>query len=420
GCVWAPRRLIFYKNQKSRRFTKALGLRVTAVYGGAGVADQIADLKRGADIVVCTPGRMIDILTMQAGRLVSLSRVSYVVMDEADRMFDMGFEPQIKMIMQNIRPDRQTVLFSATFPKTVEQLARKVLKLPLEIIVGGRSIASSDITQHVEIRDEDDKFMRLLQLLGVWYERGNILVFVDTQQKCDTLFQDLARSGYHGLSLHGGKDQTDREYTISDFKNKVCTLMVATSVAGRGLDVPDLVCVINYSCPNHLEDYVHRVGRTGRAGRKGTAYTFISTEEEQHAPTLVKALTQSKQKIPKELEDMAEGFKEKVSKGEAKWASGGFAGKGFTFDDSEQSEAQQARMRSLEKRQYEIEQGLRDPSELLGDKEKDKGAEGEGVDEDSVGGGEAAVAAAAEAATKSMMATASKLMQSKDPVERAK
>ncbi|CAM9513608.1 unnamed protein product [Chrysoparadoxa australica] len=359
GLIMAPaRELAVQIYSEAKKFTKALGLRVTAVYGGAGVADQIADLKRGADIVVCTPGRMIDILTMQAGKMVSLARCSYVVMDEADRMFDMGFEPQIQMIIQNIRKDRQTVLFSATFPQKVEQLARKVLHLPLEIVIGGRSIASSAITQLVEVHDEDDKYMRLLQLLGVWFERGNVLVFVDTQQKCDTIFTDLTKSGYPALSLHGGKDQSDRDFTISDFKQKVRTLMVATSVAGRGLDVPDLVCVINYSCPNHLEDYVHRVGRTGRAGRSGTAYTFISPDEEQFSPILVKALTEANQTIPAELQTMSEEFKAKVAKGDAKWARSGFSGKGFTFDESEKTEAQ--KIRDLEKRQYEIEHGLVD------------------------------------------------------------
>lgn len=207
GLIMAPaRELAVQIYNEARKFTKALGLRVTAVYGGAGVADQIADLKRGAEIVVCTPGRMIDILTMQAGKLVSLDRVSFVVLDEADRMFDMGFEPQIKMILQNVRPDRQTALFSATFPRTVENLAKKVLHMPLEIIVGGRSVASSDITQHVEIRDDDDKFMRLLQLLGVWFEKGNILVFVDTQAKCDTLFQVMSCLACCRCWLVGGID----------------------------------------------------------------------------------------------------------------------------------------------------------------------------------------------------------------------
>ncbi|RLN73518.1 hypothetical protein BBJ28_00021080 [Nothophytophthora sp. Chile5] len=256
GIVMAPARELAQQIYvEARKFSKGLGLRATAVYGGSSVSEQIANLKRGSDIVICTPGRMIDILCMSAGKMVSLQRVTYVVLDEADRMFDMGFEPQITKIMLNIRPDRQTLLFSATFPRTVETLARKVLRKPVEITVGTRSTASGDITQYVEVREENDKFMRLLQLLGLWYEKGNILVFVNKQQACDQIFQDLMKAGYPALSLHGGKDQVDRDYTIDDFKRKVRTLMVATSVAGRGLDVKDLVLVINYHCPNHMEDY---------------------------------------------------------------------------------------------------------------------------------------------------------------------
>ncbi len=367
GLIMAPaRELAVQICTECKRFTKALGMRVTAVYGGAGVADQIADLKRGAEIVVCTPGRMIELLTMQSGKMISLSRTSYVVMDEADRMFDMGFEPQIKMILQNIRHDRQVVLFSATFPQKVEALAKKVLKVPLEIVVGGRSVASSSITQYVEVRDEDDKYLRLLQLLGTWYDRGHVLIFVDTQSKADSLFADLSKSGYPALSLHGGKDQSDRDFTISDFKNGIRTLLVATSVAGRGLDVPELVCVINYSCPNHLEDYVHRVGRTGRAGRPGTAYTFISPEEEMHSPNLVKALTQSDQTVPAELQAMSDAFLAKVKAGQAKYAHSGFGGHGFTFDEQEMTEEQ--KIRAQEKKLYEVEQGLRDSSDLVDDK----------------------------------------------------
>ena len=181
---------------------------------------------------------MIDILCMQAGKMVTMKRVTMVVMDEADRMFDMGFEPQIKMILQNIRPDKQVILFSATFPKQIEKLARSVLKLPLEIIVGERSTVNKDIKQIVEVHEEPDKFMRLLQLLGVWYEKGSVLIFVDKQDKCDQLFSDLLKSGYPCLSLHGGKDQLDRDHTLHEFKTLIKTVMVATSVAGRGLDVP--------------------------------------------------------------------------------------------------------------------------------------------------------------------------------------
>jgi len=342
--------------QEAKKFTKPLGLRVTCIYGGAAVAEQIADLKRGSEIVVCTPGRMIDILCMQAGKLVSLRRVTMVVMDEADRMFDMGFEPQIKMITQNVRPDRQTVLFSATFPKQIEKLARSVLRLPLEIIVGERSTVNKDITQIIEVHEEEDKFLRLLQLLGVWYEKGSVLVFVDKQEKCDQLFQELLKLGYPCLSLHGGKDQVDRDHTLHEFKTGIKTVMVATSVAGRGLDVPDIVCVVNYNCPNHIEDYVHRVGRTGRAGRKGTAYTFVSQREDQYAPSMVKVLQKANQAVPKELTDLANAFREKVSRGEAQWYSMGFEGKGFTFDASELNETQ--KVANMQKQAYEREQGL--------------------------------------------------------------
>ena len=279
GLIMAPARELAQQIYgEVKKFCKELNLRATAIYGGTPIAEQIANLKRRSDVVICTPGRMIEILTMNAGKLFSLQRTTYIVLDEADRMFDMGFEPQISKIMGNIRRDRQTLLFSATFPRSVESLARKVLTKPVEITVGARSTAPGDITQYVEVREERDKFPRLLQLLGTWYTKGNILVFVNTQQSCDNLFSRLMSAGYHALSLHGGKEQSDRDYTIDDFKRKVRTLMVATSVAGRGLDVKDLVLVINYHCPNHMEDYVHRVGRTGRAGRKGTAYTFISPE----------------------------------------------------------------------------------------------------------------------------------------------
>jgi ATP-dependent RNA helicase DDX46/PRP5 len=270
-------------------------------------------------------------------------------------MFDMGFEPQIKMILQNIRPDRQTVLFSATFPKQIEKLAKSILKLPLEIVVGERSTVNKDITQIIEVHDEEDKFMRLLQLLGLWYERGSILIFVDKQEKCDQLFHDLLRSGYPCLSLHGGKDQLDRDHTLHEFKTLIKTVMVATSVAGRGLDVPEIVVVVNYNCPNHLEDYVHRVGRTGRAGRKGTAYTFISPHEEQYSPIMLKILEKAGQPIPQELLLMVERFKEKVERGEAKYASSQFSGKGFTFDASEMNVQQQ--QASMQRRAYDIEQG---------------------------------------------------------------
>eukprot|EP00549_Striatella_unipunctata_P003919 CAMPEP_0118682032 /NCGR_PEP_ID=MMETSP0800-20121206/5266_1 /TAXON_ID=210618 ORGANISM="Striatella unipunctata, Strain CCMP2910" /NCGR_SAMPLE_ID=MMETSP0800 /ASSEMBLY_ACC=CAM_ASM_000638 /LENGTH=500 /DNA_ID=CAMNT_0006578389 /DNA_START=215 /DNA_END=1717 /DNA_ORIENTATION=+ len=305
---------------------------------------------------------------MQSGKILSLYRVSYVVMDEADRMFDMGFAPQISAILAAVRPDRQTVLFSATFPKAVETLARKSLRFPVEVMVGGRSVASDSVTQHGELVEEEDKFLRMLQILGEFIdddENNKVIVFVDTQARVDSVFEQLLRCGYPCLSLHGGKDQEDRDSTIGDFKRKGGpAVLVATSVAGRGLDVSAVRCVINYAAPNHLEDYVHRVGRTGRAGNKGTAYTFVNSgDESKFAPVVVRAMIEAGQaeNIDEPLKKLSDSYKEKVKKGEAKFAGSGFKGKGYSYDSSELSESQ--KLARMEKRQALIEAGLLDPDE---------------------------------------------------------
>lgn len=278
----------------------------------------------------------------------------------------MGFSPQIDAILSTVRPDRQTVLFSATFPKTVEHLARKSLKFPLEILVGGRSVASDSVKQYGELVEEEDKFLRLLQLLGEYAdEEKKVIVFVDTQSRADSIFEQLVRCGYPSLSLHGGKEQEDRDSTISDFKRiDGPNVLVATSVAGRGLDVPSCGCVINYSAPNHLEDYVHRVGRTGRAGNKGVSYTFCNSgDEEKYAPIVVRAMIEAVQSenISPELRKMSDEFKKKVEKGEARYAGSGFHGKGFTYDSSELNDAQ--KLARAEKRQALIDAGMIDPDE---------------------------------------------------------
>jgi len=196
--------------------------------------------------------------------VTNLRRCTYIVLDEADRMFDMGFEPQVMRIIDNVRPDRQTVMFSATFPRQMEALARRILQKPLEVQVGGRSVVCKEVEQIVVVLEEDQKYLKLLELLGNYQEQGSVLVFVEKQENADSLLKDLLKSGYPCLSLHGGIDQYDRDSTIGDFKSGRCKLLIATSVAARGLDVKHLILVINYDCPNHYEDYVHRCGRTGR------------------------------------------------------------------------------------------------------------------------------------------------------------
>eukprot|EP00658_Telonema_sp_P-2_P071900 TRINITY_DN6110_c0_g3_i3.p1 TRINITY_DN6110_c0_g3~~TRINITY_DN6110_c0_g3_i3.p1 ORF type:complete len:1097 (+),score=316.21 TRINITY_DN6110_c0_g3_i3:90-3380(+) len=355
GIIMAPtRELATQIFTETRRFCKPLNLTPVCAYGGAPMSQQVGDIKAGAEIVVCTPGRAIDLLTLNGGRVMNLQRTTYVVMDEADRMFDMGFEPQVQKIIKNIRPDRQTVMFSATFPKVVEKHAKSILHNPIQIVCGGVSVVSNTIEQHIEVVPTDGKLKRLLLLLAQWYDLGeNILIFVDKQDDADELFRDLIKAGYVALTLHGGKDQNDRDHTLADFKNKDNTLMIATSVAARGLDVKELSLVINFACPNHYEDYVHRVGRTGRAGRKGTAYTFIEPEDDMYAGDMIRALEMAGvEEIPEALVKLNEVYKAREKKEYAlgnviKKASGFTSGKGFKFDEAE---GKAARDKGLEAR----------------------------------------------------------------------
>jgi ATP-dependent RNA helicase DDX46/PRP5 len=216
------------------------------------------------------------------------------------------------------------------------------LTTPIDIVVGGRSIVCNDITQIIEVRGEETKFRRLVELLREWYDKGNVLVFANTQESTDLVFTQLTQAGYPCLSLHGGKDQLDRDFTIQEFKAKEKTLMVATSIAARGLDVKDLKLVVNFDVPNHYEDYIHRVGRTGRAGNKGTAVTFITPDEERFAPDLMKALTASKSPVPPELQALTEGLQKKKTEGQSVQTHGsGFGGKGFKFDETEEAKRQE-------------------------------------------------------------------------------
>ncbi|MCL4116650.1 UNVERIFIED_CONTAM: hypothetical protein GTU68_039520 [Idotea baltica] len=251
-------------------------------------------------------------------------------------MFDLGFEPQVMRIIENVQPGRQTVMFSATFPRQVEALAKKILTKPLEIIVGGRSVVCKDVIQEVVILEDEQKFLKLLELLGKFYEAGQIIIFVDKQESADSLFKDLLSHSYRALVLHGGVDQIDRDTTIADFKAGRIPILVATSVAARGLDVKQLVLVVNFDVPNHYEDYVHRCGRTGRAGNKGHAYTFLTYEQPKYAGDIIRALEVSEVPVPEELKTLWEDYKTKMeSEGKKVRLGGNFHGKGFKFDETE-------------------------------------------------------------------------------------
>ena len=331
------RELCLQIGKECRKFTKAIDARAVCVYGGTGISEQIAELKRGAEIIVCTPGRMIDMLAANSGKVTNLRRVTYLVLDEADRMFDMGFEPQVMRVIDNCRPDRQTVMFSATFPRLMEGLARRILVKCVEVQVGGRSIVAKEIEQHVEVIEEDNKFLKLLEVLGRYIDRGSCLVFVDKQEHADGLLKDLMNASYTSCaSLHGGIDQYDRDSTITSFKQGKIQILVATSVAARGLDVKDLILVVNYDCPNHYEDYVHRCGRTGRAGKDGFAYTFITADQDWYSGDIIKALEASDSLVKQDLRDLFTKYKTRMeSEGKKVKTGGGFGGTGFKFDEAE-------------------------------------------------------------------------------------
>ncbi len=312
-------------------FLSSLHIHGQCCYGGQSISHQISGLKIQADVIVATPGRLIDLLGANNGKILSLSDISYFVLDEADRMFDMGFEPQVEKVAGLMMKHRQTVLFSATFPPKVERLALRFLNDPIRVSVGIRNLLSKDIDQKFLVLDPDDKFPELLRILGEFKAKdanGKVLVFADTQNSCDRLVQWLSKRGYPSLSLHGGLDQSDRDEIITDFRNGVIDILVATSVASRGLDIDNLNMVINFYAPSHMEDYIHRVGRTGRAGRKGKSYTMITHTEEKAASDIVKLLELSSMPVPTDLQNMSTSFREKVKAGKARF-SGGFGGKGL-------------------------------------------------------------------------------------------
>jgi ATP-dependent RNA helicase DDX46/PRP5 len=313
-------------------FVNALGLRSAVCFGQQSLRENVDALKRGVEIVVATPGRLVDLATVNKGTLLNFRRVTYFVMDEADRLWDMGFEPQVMKLIKQVRPDRQCIMFSATMPKNMDALARKVLHHPVEIVVGGRSVVAPEITQIIEVLTEKSKSHRLLGILGEAYEDDDdarVLIFVERQETADELLNFVLKKGYPCGSIHGGKDQVDRTETIEDFKSGAIPVMIATSVAARGLDVKQLNLVINFDAPSHLEDYVHRVGRTGRAGAKGTAITFITPDQERYSLDLIKALKTSNQEIPEELQKLADSFTQKLKEGKVKASSMGFGGKGL-------------------------------------------------------------------------------------------
>ncbi len=277
-----------------RTYGKYLSLRSAVVFGGVGLHPQIEKLRRGVDILVATPGRLLDLHQQKA---LDLSKVSIFVLDEADRMLDMGFIHDIKKVMKLLPAQRQSLLFSATFSEDIKNLADKLLKSPQLIEVARRNKTAETILQKVHPVDRDRKQKLLSHLIksGDWHQ---VLVFTRTKHGANKLVEQLGGDGITAMAIHGNKSQTARTRALAEFKSGDLRALVATDIAARGIDIDQLPHVVNYDLPNVAEDYVHRIGRTGRAGASGEAISFLTVDETRFLAE-IERLTQ--QNLPQEV-----------------------------------------------------------------------------------------------------------------------
>jgi len=299
--VVAPtRELAMQIETEAQTFARGLGLKIGSVYGGASKWPQKNMLRDGVDMLVCTPGRMLDFLENDA---TNCQRVTYLVFDEADRMLDMGFENQIRLLVSQIRPDRQVLLWSATWPKEIRRMASDFLRDDfIQLKVGSdEGVACERVAQTCLVMSSYQKQPHLEDTLRQ-YSGRKVLVFVGTKRMCDQLSRDLNRKGMYTNAIHGDKDQRTRTRTLADFKDGRTRILLATDVAARGIHIDDIALVVNYDFPQCCDDYIHRIGRTGRAGSFGTAITYFDPKTDSGKTNkFIKILTDANQTVPEEL-----------------------------------------------------------------------------------------------------------------------
>nr|XP_002720005.1 DEAD box protein 53 [Oryctolagus cuniculus] len=283
------------------------GFKSSCIYGGGNRRGQIEDIAKGVDIIIATPGRLND---LQLNNHVNLRSITYLVLDEADKMLDLGFEHQIMKILLDVRPDRQTVMTSATWPDAIRRLAHSYLKDPMMVYVGTLDlVAVSTVQQNVIVTTEEEKRALIQEFLENMTPRDKVIVFVSRKITADDLASDLGIQGIPIESLHGDREQSDREQALEDFRTGKVKILIATDLASRGLDVNDITHVYNYDFPRNIEEYVHRIGRTGRAGKVGTSITLVTPNDAKIADELIKILERANQNVPEDLVKMAEGYK---------------------------------------------------------------------------------------------------------------
>jgi len=275
GLVLLPtRELAMQVDENLRKLGSKLGLRTAALIGGQAIGSQVQALKRNPHIFICTPGRLIDHLKRG---WVKLDHIKVLVLDEADRMFDMGFAPQIEEIMKRIPKKRQTLLFSATMPRAILRLASTHMSMPVHIEVAPSGTTVECVDQEVYVMKKQDKYMQLEKILKEY--KGSVLVFARTKHGAKHLANNLKQSRHEVAEIHSNLSFNQRKESMAGFKSRKYRILIATDIAARGIDVSDIELVVNYDLPDDSEDYVHRIGRTARAGNQGKAISFATPDQ---------------------------------------------------------------------------------------------------------------------------------------------
>ncbi|EGE01563.1 pre-mRNA-splicing ATP-dependent RNA helicase PRP28 [Trichophyton equinum CBS 127.97] len=342
---------------EAMKFAAPLNFNVVSIVGGHSLEEQAYNLRNGAEIIIATPGRLVDCIER---RILVLSQCCYVIMDEADRMIDLGFEEPVNKILDalpvsNEKPDteeaenaqamsqhiggkdryRQTMMYTATMPSAVERIARKYLRRPAIVTIGNIGEAVDTVEQRVEfVAGEDKRKKRLAEILTSREYRPPIIVFVNIKRNCDAVARDIKHMGFSAVTLHGSKTQEQREAALASVRNGSTDVLVATDLAGRGIDVPDVSLVVNFNMATNIESYTHRIGRTGRAGKSGVAITFLGNEDNDVLYDLKQMLMKSSiSRVPEELRKHEAAQSKPIrgmgAAGQKKIEeSSGFAGKG--------------------------------------------------------------------------------------------
>lgn len=329
--VLAPtRELAMQSHEVLHEFGSVVNLKSLVVYGGVPKYAQVSELKRGVDCVVATPGRLKDLINEGS---IDLSQVQHLVLDEADRMIDVGFEEDVRYIISQCKSredGRQTAMFSATWPAAIQKIAMDFMTDPVRVYVGFEAIVGSNgenamddslsankrVKQTVEVIDDRARDPRLRQLLKQYHSKrdNRVLIFALYKKEAERMEFSLRRDGYNVCSIHGNKQQAARTHALQQFKEGTCPLMIATDVAARGLDIPNVEVVINFTFPLTIEDYVHRIGRTGRAGKTGISHTFFQPGDKSHAGELQQVMKQAGQAVPEDLMKFGSTIKKKEHK----------------------------------------------------------------------------------------------------------